>query len=388
MLPSAIIVTLDGCAVVDMLTRSAPSQSVTGARGDLTYQARVLPGVSRTFALTIPVLPDRLAEVVTNAYLLCRIADTIEDDSALDDQQKSEFHRQFLSVIKGSEDADAFGASLAPLLSAQVLPDEPDLVRNTARVVRLTHGFSEKEREALTRCLTIMCSGMPKFQRNKSLKGLRDLKELGAYCYVVAGVVGEMLTDLFCAHCPELVKNRGEMKRLAVSFGQGLQMTNILKDIWEDRRGGTCWLPRSMFADRRFKLEQLDQFHGTRAFQAGMNSLIAVTHRHLLNALEFTCLIPAREAGMRRFCVWALGLAVMTLQKLYQNPHFTSGDQVKVSRRTVHATILATNLMLSSNRSLRWLFRVAASGLPLWRADTATWMRMVVRGNRIGAPRA
>ena len=371
-----------------MLVRSAPSQSVTAARGDLTYQARVLPGVSRTFALTIPVLPDRLAEVVTNAYLLCRIADTIEDDNALGDQQKSEFHRQFLSVIKGSEDADAFAASLAPLLSAQVLPDERDLVRNTARVVRLTHGFSEKEREAVTCCLTVMCSGMPKFQRNKSLKGLRDLKELGAYCYVVAGVVGEMLADLFCAHCPELVKNRGEMKRLAVSFGQGLQMTNILKDIWEDRRGGTCWLPRSMFADRRFNLEHLDRFHGTRVFQAGMNSLIAVTHRHLQNALEFTCLIPAREAGMRRFCLWALGLAVMTLQNLYQNPHFSSGDQVKVSRRTVRATILATNLMLSSNRCLRWLFRVAASGLPLWQVDTPTWMRMVGRGNRIGAPRA
>ena len=370
-----------------MLDPSTPNRSVIAARRDLTYQARVLPGVSRTFALTIPVLPDRLAEVVTNAYLLCRIADTIEDDTALTDAQKTEFHRRFLSVIKGREDSEAFGTSLAPLLSAQVLPDERDLVRNTASIVRSTHSFPEKERDALTRCLAIMCSGMPKFQRNRSLKGLRDLKELGAYCYVVAGVVGEMLTDLFCAHCPELVKNRGELKRLAVSFGQGLQMTNILKDVWEDRRSGTCWLPRSMFADRRFKLEHLDQFHGTRAFQSGMNSLIAVTHRHLQNALEFTCLIPAREAGMRRFCLWALGLAVMTLQKLYQNPHFTSGDQVKVSRRTVHATMLATNLLLSSNRSLRWLLRVAASGLPLWRADTATWMRMVGRKSHLGAPR-
>ncbi|HEY5567564.1 MAG TPA: squalene/phytoene synthase family protein, partial [Gammaproteobacteria bacterium] len=53
------------------------------ARDDLEYQASILPGVSRTFALTIPVLPDRLAEVVTNAYLLCRLADTIEDDVGL-----------------------------------------------------------------------------------------------------------------------------------------------------------------------------------------------------------------------------------------------------------------------------------------------------------------
>ena len=359
------------------LAAATPSSTVALYGFDLDYQASILPGVSRTFALTIPVLPERLSKVVTNAYLLCRIADTIEDDAALDDRQKTRFHNRFLAVIKGRDDAGAFARDLAPLLSAGVLPDERDLVRNTATVIRVMRGFSRREREALTRCLAVMCSGMPKFQRNKTLMGLRDLRELGAYCYVVAGVVGEMLTELFCAHCPDLAKNRREMKRLAVSFGQGLQMTNILKDIWDDRRDGTCWLPRSMFAGEGASLARLEEFHRTGAFRAGMNSLIGVTHRHLQNALEFTCLIPAREAGMRRFCLWALGLAVMTLQKVYRNPHFTSGDQVKVSRRTLQATILATNLTLASNRCLYSLFRFAASGLPLWRADTVTWMSMV-----------
>ncbi len=366
---------------------TVPGSTGLPCRRDRDYQAGILPGVSRTFALTIPVLPDKLADVVTNAYLLCRIADTIEDDTALTDQQKTQFHKRFLSVIQGRADADAFAAELAPLLSAGMLPDERDLVANTARVVRVMQEFSPVEREALTRCLKVMCSGMPKFQRSRSLSGLRDLKELGEYCYVVAGVVGEMLTELFCAHCPDLAKQRREMKRLAVSFGQGLQMTNILKDVWEDRSGGTCWLPRSMFGGRRFRLERLDELHQTRAFRAGMNSLIGVTHRHLQNALEFSCLIPAREAGMRRFCLWALGLAVMTLQNLHRNPHFTSGDQVKVSRRMLRATMLATNFALSSNRRLRSLFRFAAAGLPLWQADTVTWMSMVGPGRRPGITR-
>lgn len=360
-----------------MAVAATSSSTVAICGYDLEYQTSILPGVSRTFALTIPVLPERLSKVVTNAYLLCRIADTIEDDAALTDRQKTRFHERFLAVIEDREEAEAFARELAPLLSAGVLPDERDLVRNTATVVRVMRGFSLREREALIRCLAIMCSGMPKFQRNKTLRGLRDLKELGAYCYVVAGVVGEMLTELFCAHCPDLQKNRREMKRLAVSFGQGLQMTNILKDIWEDRRDGTCWLPRSMFAGEGASLHRLEEFHRTGAFRAGMNSLIGVTHRHLQNALEFTCLIPVREAGMRRFCLWALGLAVMTLQKVYRNPHYTSGDQVKVSRSTVGATILATNLTMTSNRCLHSLFRFAASGLPLWHADRLTWMSMV-----------
>ena len=359
----------------------ARTQSMARTQSDLSYQASILPGVSRTFALTIPVLPGRLADVVTNAYLLCRVADTIEDDPGLSNEQKTLFHRQFLAVVKGDGDPGAFAASLAPKLSAQTLPDERDLVRNTAMIVRLTRSFSDREQRALIRCLSIMCTGMPEFQRRRSLRGLRDARELGEYCYVVAGVVGEMLTDLFCVHCPELLRKRRAMKQLAVSFGQGLQMTNILKDVWDDRRSGTCWLPRSMFADRRFKLERMEDFHDSEAFRAGIHSLIAVTHRHLQNALEYTCLIPVREAGMRRFCLWALGLAVMTLQKLHHNPHFKSGDEVKVSRRTVQATILATNLALSSNAALRWLFRMAANGLPLWQADTATWKRMVGRSD-------
>ena len=366
---------------------SMPGRGQPASLVGVDFQAFVLPGVSRTFALTIPVLPGRLADVVTNAYLLCRIADTIEDDPGLGSREKEAFHQRFLSVIKGTEDAGEFAAALTPSLSSRILPDERDLVRNTAEVIRVTYGFTDKEREALTRCLSIMCSGMSKFQRDNSLRGLRDLKELGAYCYVVAGVVGEMLTDLFCIHCPELVKKRGELRRLAVSFGQGLQMTNILKDIWDDRRGGMCWLPQSMFADRRFRLERLDEYHRTHTFRAGMHALIGVTHRHLQNAIEFACHIPVRETAIRRFCLWPIGLAVMTLQKLYRNPYFTSGDQVKVSRRVVRATIWATDIVLSSNRCLRWLFRFAASGLPLWQADRATWVRLVDRAGRWSPPR-
>ncbi len=371
-----------------MSVASAPAKFATPYLRDPDYQARILPGVSRTFALTIPVLPGHLAEVVTNAYLLCRIADTIEDDPSLGHEWKTEFHRRFLTVIEGEEDAEAFAAALTPLLSAQALSAERDLVRNTAKVVRVLQGFSAREQQAVTRCLVIMCSGMPKFQRNKSLMGLRDLEELGAYCCVVAGVVGELLAELFCMHCPDLIKHRRRLLRLAVSFGLGLQMTNILKDTWEDRRRGTCWLPRLLFAGRGTQLKRLERFHSTDEFQAGLHSLIGVTHRHLHNALEFTCMIPMREAGIRRFCLWTLGLAVMTLQKLHRNPYFTSGDQVKVSRRTVKATILTSNLNTASNRRLRWLFNWASRGLPISRAKMATAMCQAGRPHGVGVDRS
>lgn len=342
------------------------SRTQRASAADLAYQAAILPGVSRTFALTIPVLPARLAEVMTNAYLLCRIADTIEDDVGLDDVQKSLFHGRFVAVVRGDEDAAGFAAELEPLLSQRVLPAERDLVSNTPAVIRVTHSFSAEERAALTRCVTIMCRGMPEFQRNKSLSGLADLDELADYCYYVAGVVGEMCTELFVLHCPPLAKHRDTMMRLAVSFGQGLQMTNILKDIWEDRHANACWLPRSVFGED-FDLARLEELGGTPAFRSGLDRLLAVGHAHLRNALEYTCMIPKSETGIRKFCLWAIGLAVLTLRKIHNHPEFRSAAEVKVSRRTVKATILTTNVTLISNRALHLLFERVAAGLPLAR---------------------
>ena len=332
---------------------------------DLEYQANILPGVSRTFALTIPVLPGDLARVVTNAYLLCRLADTIEDDVGLDEKQKTDFHARFVRVVEGLEPAAQFAGDLAPLLSTRTLEDERDLVRNADKVIRITHSCTDAERAALTRCIRIMCSGMPRFQRNKSASGLPALGNLDEYCYYVAGVVGEMCTELFVLHCPELASKRERMMRLAVSFGQGLQMTNILKDIWDDQQAETCWLPSALFEQHGFDLGSLDSSHGSPAFAAGLNELIGVAHAHLRNALEYSCIIPRSQPGIRKFCLWAIGLAILTLRKIHRNPAFTSGAEVKVTRRTVKLTVLTTNLLLRSNRALEFAFDRAAAGLPL-----------------------
>jgi farnesyl-diphosphate farnesyltransferase len=266
-------------------------------------------------------------------------------------------------IVEGTEAPEPFALELAPLLAPATLADEKVLVENTPRVIRVARSFSQRERAALTRCVRVMCTGMPEFQRRRSLDGLPDLAALDNYCYYVAGVVGEMLTELFCHHSARINEHRQRMMGLAVSFGQGLQMTNILKDIWDDRRGDTCWLPVSVFG-KGFDLRSLDQTHDSEAFRAGLNELIGVAHAHLRNALTYTCLIPKNEVGIRRFCLWAIGLAVLTLRKIHRNPGFTDSSQVKVSRRSVKATVVSTNLTMMSNRALRMIFDTAADGLP------------------------
>jgi farnesyl-diphosphate farnesyltransferase len=334
---------------------------------DVVYQDRILPHVSRTFALTIPQLPERLRTAVTTAYLLCRIADTIEDEPALLPPETLVFLQRFSAAVAGQGDPVILAAEIEQRLSAQTLPAERDLVANLEKVLEVMAGFNEPQRAAIQRCVELMCYGMPRFQFSASPAGLARSTDLDDYCYYVAGVVGEMLTDLFCDHLPAIARRRSSLSALAASFAQGLQMTNILKDVWEDRARGACWLPQEVFRRYGVDLAAVSSRPFDPRFGAGFRELIGVAHAHLRNALQYTLLIPASESGIRRFCLWAIGLAVLTLRKIEAHPEFTAGAEVKVKRSAVAATRVLTKICGRSDFMLRALFAYAARSLPLAR---------------------
>jgi farnesyl-diphosphate farnesyltransferase len=335
------------------------------------FQSAMLEGVSRTFALTIPQLPAALCRVVSNAYLLCRIVDTIEDEPALTGARKNYFCQQFLKSLNVPRNAETFARQLCASLSSQTSPAEHELIRNLPRVVRITRSFSEPQREALQRCVHAMAKGMGQFQLRGENQGLQNLEELDQYCYHVAGVVGQMLTKLFCLHSAAIAQNRRSLMALAVSFGQGLQMTNILKDVWEDYQRGACWLPRKTFAEEGFDVADLTTGRNRLGFERGVRRLVGITHGHLGNALSYSLLIPKEETGIRNFCLWAIGLALLTLRKINKHLNYTNGSQVKISRLSVKGTILATRLTVQNDRFLKLLFSIAARGLPLASAPTS-----------------
>jgi len=334
---------------------------------DEGYQDQILPYVSRTFALTIPELPPALRTSVTCAYLLCRIADTIEDEPALSPPETLDFLQRFSAVLAGRGDPGQLAREIEQRLSERTLPTERDLVSNMQRVIRVMAALRAPQRAAIQRCVALMCYGMPRFQFTASLKGLARSSDLDDYCYYVAGVVGEMLTELFCDYSAEIARNRAALSAIAASFAQGLQMTNILKDVWEDRSRGACWLPQEVFTRYGVDLGQLSSESFDPRFGAGFRELLGVAHAHLRNALDYTLLIPGRETGIRRFCLWAIGLAVLTLRKIDHNPRFTAGVQVKVTRSAVAMTRILTNAAVRRDAVLRLLFATAAHGLPLAR---------------------
>ena len=213
-----------------------------------------------------------------------------------------------------------------------------------------------------------MAAGMPIYQAQNLHNGLATLADLDTYCYYVAGCVGEMLAKLFCHYSPEIAQNKETLLLLSVSFGQGLQMTNILKDIWDDAQRGVCWLPQDIFTETGFELKNISTDVDHEGFTTGLEHLISIAHGHLQNALTYTLMIPTHETGIRNFCLWALGMAVLTLKKIKQNLDFRQSDQVKITRNSVKATIFATRLMGRSNYMLSLLFNLTSRDLktPGW----------------------
>jgi farnesyl-diphosphate farnesyltransferase len=352
-------------------TRGNGADRPVDGRSDPQEETRLhdhlLLGVSRTFALTIPELPDGLREAVTNAYLLCRIADTIEDDPNFDAEIKDTYHSAFLEATESGRGAEDFADAVWPQLAPGTLEAEIELIRESPQVLEMTRQLLPSQRSAILRCLTIMSRGMGQFERSRSRCGVSDVAELERYCYFVAGVVGEMLTELFCDRSPQINAKRNEFEARAVSFGLGLQMTNILKDIWDDYEDGVCWLPREVFESHGYDLSELQPNHNGNgpAFAASMQHMVGIAHAHLREALEYTLIIPRNEIGIRRFLIWATLLAASTLRKISTNPLFTAGTEVKVSRRKVAGIVGLSNAFIRSNTGLAGLFNVAARGLPL-----------------------
>lgn len=311
----------------------------------------LIPKLSRSFALTIPKLPPDLQSAVGVSYLLCRAVDTIEDSRLAHPDQKISQLEDFLAAVDDGNIVD-LSRHLTAELSGLVSPEELTLIDNLPLLFGTLNEFSPRQQAAVRTCLRKMASGMKSYVDRPN--GLSDMGDLDQYCYVVAGVVGEMLTELFCDHCPEIDSRKEALGKLSASFGQGLQMTNILKDIWDDKREGRCWLPKNLFDSMDLDLDDFEGATRSPNFRPVMLQLATTALAHLDNAVEYTLLIPRRHTGIRLFCLLAVGMAYATLNRVVQVPQFSSDYRPKISRSTVRGVMFAAPMVCRSNSLTRW----------------------------------
>jgi farnesyl-diphosphate farnesyltransferase len=195
----------------------------------------LLVKTSRTFALSIPVLPEPTRREVTVAYLLFRIADTLEDSTLWTRERKLEELARFGELL------DAPSPDGALSLAAGWVADPPvkhagyvELLSETPVVLRAHLSLSEDARVQVARHTRRTVEGMSSFVAREEDGTLRlnDLPDLRAYCYAVAGIVGEMLTELFVLGRKRLASMAPLLRRDAATFGEALQLVNIIKRFY------------------------------------------------------------------------------------------------------------------------------------------------------------
>jgi farnesyl-diphosphate farnesyltransferase len=318
----------------------------------------ILPEVSRTFALSIRVLPGDLRRAVLAAYLLCRIADTVEDEPVLAAPEKAELLDLLLAAFADPAARAAF-VSRAGALAGQ--PAHVRLARHAGDVFALHDAVPEASRRRVEHWVREMVVGMRKFVLLYP-RGIRiqTVEEYREYCYYVAGTVGYMLTDLWREHAPSIGAPTYEVLRArARDFGEALQTVNILKDVAQDaEHENSIYIPEHALRAQGSSHATILAADLRQANHAVIRQMVEGAWTNLAHALEYLLLIPRRAVSIRVFCALPLLFAYATLRELTRSTAMlTPGGTVKITRREVKALLVAGPLAVLSNRATRWLVR-------------------------------
>lgn len=336
---------------------------------DWEYCKEALGEVSRTFARPIALLGGELEVVVSLGYLLCRVADTVEDHTAVRSEERDRLFGLFLGVLERGEDAGEFARAFEQIPGQDA---ELDLARNLPRVMRVFASLSEPMQDATVRWVSEMARGMSLYTHRRAgqdgLVALETVQDLERYCYYVAGTVGHFLTDVFLLKLgdqasPELAL---ALRKDAEDFAAGLQLVNILKDVTDDRARGWSFVPRTATADRGLSVLELVDPAQRNVAHAAVSPLFDIARSKLEGALRYTLTIPAGQTGMRLFCLLPLWMAARTLVVARGNDAmFNPTTPVKISREEVESIVAECVQHAGDDAYLR------SRWAQLWAASTA-----------------
>jgi farnesyl-diphosphate farnesyltransferase len=324
------------------------------------YSFYMLGQVSRTFALNINVLAKQPRRSIMLAYLFMRMADTVEDDPQLAASAKQHLLQLFSNAFANSNDwLPSIRTFQSQLPESWKNSEDPNHFLCVHAEWSLALLFQFKSTVVGPICASVreMCAGMAEFalrqeERREGWLTLNSVADLDRYCYYVAGLVGNMLCDLFRAHSFWIsAKRYRSMRNYSVSFGLGLQITNIIKDIAEDSTRNVCFIPEELCRQHGIATspELFQRPAGDPARLAVIQALVQKAWDHLSDAIHYTLLLPLTEPRLRLFCLWPLFMAAETLGAIKSGESvFDPNAKVKISRSDVKRIVHDTTLHFGS----------------------------------------
>lgn len=348
------------------------SSAPTSPESDWIYCQKALFEVSRTFSQPIQFLPEEQARGLTVAYLLCRVADTIEDSTGLEPRERDELFSLFQAVLRAEVTSDRLAARYFEFDGVEAPEAELDLLNSLPRVMAVFAAQRPAVRALTARWVSEMADGMRLYGRRaegREFTCLYTMTDLERYCYFVAGTVGHLITELFddaiarAAGVDSPSPLEPLLREHAESFGLGLQMVNIVKDVTDDFERRVCYLPRELCKKAGFEPEELLAPENRDAARKVVVEVADRASAHLDRALEYILLIPVEHHQLRLFGLLPLWMAVATLALARDSENvFIPGQPVKISRDAVGRIIAECGALCRDDAALRRRYAELSAG--------------------------
>ena len=280
--------------------------------------------VSRSFALSIPLIDKNKKSLVEIQYLLARILDTIED-SKLAKEDKSSLMDSFINILM-TEETEKLDKFKSVLIENIIEPHDIILIENIETPIKKFFSFDKKIQAISVSCLKEMGYGMIYYQ-DSEVKTFADLDD---YCYYVAGTIGLYLTDIV-----NTLDNLELNKDHALSFSRFLQKVNIIKDAKKDLYEGRFFWPKELF-NNEYKVYFEDVQYKKEATYI-LNKMVLDALGELPNTIEYIMSIDKKAQGYRNFSLLISIMALDTLNLMKDNYGVFEDSNIKISRKNTLA---------------------------------------------------
>ncbi|HIE71197.1 MAG TPA: squalene/phytoene synthase family protein [Planctomycetes bacterium] len=321
----------------------------------------ILRDVSRSFYLTLRVLPRSVRPQIGLAYLLARATDSIADTNLVPWKDRVERLRQFRERIRYT---DALPVDFSDLAQQQDNPAEHRLLDHSHEMLEMLDTLMPEDRGQVQLLLETITRGqeldLRRFGDGSKLASLKTPTELDDYTYHVAGCVGEFWTRLTRQHCfPGTQLNEDEFLADAARFGRGLQLVNVLRDVPRDLRLGRCYLPADELKAAGLKPADLLDPGAWDKLEPVFNKWRHKARAHLTAGWRYTNTIPCDQYRLRLACAWPILLGIKTLDKLDAANPLQPEPRIKATRGEVRGILWRSVLRLPFRGAWQNLFTPA-----------------------------
>jgi farnesyl-diphosphate farnesyltransferase len=322
------------------------------------YLRDALAKVSRSFALVVPWIEKPLNDYFAIAYLICRVVDNVEDCTE-PITWRSDRYAELAAVIEEPAHATDVLHQWEQYRWAGLSSDERDLMTVPGGVPlwRIYGSLPAQPRRVISQWCMVMLTGMDAnlyhLEANKHKTGIRLLQteaDYDDYCFVVAGTVGRMGTELIVDHFATTQSTADEMLAGSEACGRALQKTNILKDFLEDLERRVCFIPDSWLQAIGYAPLAL-----AGAPQRWKQQVIENVLLELRQATDYLCNLPHELAGYRTASLLCLMPAYETIRNaaLAKDVLYTQNHQIKISRSTIARLLVQAPAMATDNAAVR-----------------------------------